>query len=243
MADVIQISNVSVYYDQICALDHVSLTIKERDFLAIVGPNGGGKSTLLKVILGLILPSNGQVNVLGQTVKKSQAMMGYVPQFSNFNKQFPINVMDVILMGRLPKKIRLFHSFTQEDKRIANSIMKDLEIRHLKTRQIGQLSGGQLQRVLIARALVINPKIIILDEPTANLDPESKVRIYTILKELNKKITVIIVSHDKEMVSSYVNRVAYLNKKMNGNTETGYSLSQVLKEHKERAYDSSAITL
>ncbi|MCG8501524.1 MAG: ABC transporter ATP-binding protein [Firmicutes bacterium] len=214
MKNVIEMSGVSVYYDQICALDHIHLNIKEKEFLAIIGPNGGGKSTLLKVVLGLIKPDKGDVKVLGQPVRHSQSAIGYVPQFSSFDKQFPIDVTDVVLMGRLSDRIRLFHSFTKEDREIVEKVMKQLEIDGLKNRQIGQLSGGQLQRVLIARALVTNPKILMLDEPTASLDANAKTQIYAILKELNQKVTVVVVSHDMGAVSSHVNRIACLNKKL-----------------------------
>lgn len=214
MKNVIEIKNLNVYYDDLCALSNINLKVKEKDFLAIMGPNGGGKSTLLKSFLGLKCPSSGEIKILGQTANESSGLIGYVPQFSKFDKKFPINVMDVVLAGRLAKGKHFLHSFSKKDRELAISIMEDLKIAHLKDRQISQLSGGQLQRVLIARALTIEPKILLLDEPTASLDAQSKSQIYSILEELNKKITVIIVTHDIEAICSYVTSIACINKKL-----------------------------
>jgi len=210
----IEMEQVSVYYDRVCALSDINLTVKHKDFLGIIGPNGGGKSTLLKVILGLLKPSAGIIRILGRPPHKAGGLIGYVPQFSRFDKRFPINVMDVVLMGRLRKKNGFFHSYTDKDKKIAIALMQELEIEHLRNRQIGQLSGGQLQRVLIARALAIEPKMLLLDEPTASLDAGSKTQIYSILNELNKTMTIILVTHDMGAISSYVKSIACLNTKM-----------------------------
>jgi len=212
MKPVIEIENLSVYYNDICALSNINLTVNERDFLGIMGPNGGGKSTLLKVILGLLKPSEGSIKILGQAPGKSISPIGYVPQFSGFDKGFPINVQDVVLMGRLKEKNYLFHRYSKEDRAIADTVMKNLDVYNFKDRQIGQLSGGQLQRVLIARALAVQPKVLLLDEPTSSLDTGSKPDIYKILKDLNKEITIIVVTHDIGAVSSYIKTVGCLNK-------------------------------
>jgi zinc transport system ATP-binding protein len=214
MKNVIEIENLNVHYDNLCALSNINLKVKDKEFLAIMGPNGGGKSTLLKSLLGLKTPSYGDIKILGQKPNESSGYIGYVPQFSKFDKNFPIDVMDVILSGRLAKRKGFLHKYNREDKELALSIMKDLKIEHLKDRQISQLSGGQLQRVLIARALAVEPKILLLDEPTASLDGKSKTQIYSILKKLNKRISVIIVTHDIEAICSYVNSIACINKKL-----------------------------
>ncbi|MGI6777527.1 MAG: metal ABC transporter ATP-binding protein [Acetivibrionales bacterium] len=211
MEPVIEIKNLSVYYGSICALSNINLSVYERDFLGIMGPNGGGKSTLLKTVLGLQKPTEGSVKIFGQTPGKTYTPIGYVPQFSIFDKDFPISVEEVVLMGRLKGKNCLFHRYSAEDRKIANGLMKELEVYSLRNRQIGQLSGGQLQRVLIARALAVQPIILLLDEPTASLDTESKSGIYKILKELNKRITIIVVTHDMGAVSSYIKTLCCLN--------------------------------
>lgn len=204
----IEIKNVSVYYDNVCALKDVNLKVKKGEFLGIIGPNGGGKTTLLKLILGLIKPSSGNINI------KRNMPIGYVPQFSFFNKHFPVKVLDVVLMGQLKKSLKLFHRYTEEDIKKADKIMEQLGILGFRDRQFGQLSGGQLQKVLIARALTVEPGILLLDEPTANLDAQSKTEIYELLKKLNKHITIVLVSHDMGAISSYVDTIACLNQKL-----------------------------
>jgi len=214
MENAVEINNLSVHYGDICALWDINLTVHEKDFMAVIGPNGGGKSTLLKAILGLVKPSEGTIKVMGQSPDKLSKPIGYVPQSSKFDKQFPINVSDAILMGRLPKGLKPFHRYSSRDKDIAKSLMEKLEIYDLKDRQIGQLSGGQLQRVLIARALAAEPDILLLDEPTASVDAASKAQIFDVLKQLNESITVIVVTHDMGVVSSYAKNICCLNQKL-----------------------------
>lgn len=202
------VKDVSVYYDSVCALENIDLKVEEKDFLAIVGPNGGGKSTLLKVLLGLLKPHKGDVEV------KGNVPIGYVPQFTAFDKKFPVSVLDVVLMGKLKKPLRFFHKYKKEEIESVENIMEILGVKKFKDRQISQLSGGQMQKVLIARALATNPKILLLDEPTASLDSEAKLEIYELLARLNKKMTVVVVSHDLGIISSYAKNVACLNRKL-----------------------------
>ncbi|RKD29559.1 metal ABC transporter ATP-binding protein [Thermohalobacter berrensis] len=211
----VEVKNVSVHYGNVCALNGVNLKIKKGDFLGIIGPNGGGKTTLLKVILGLTKPSSGKV------IKKNGTTISYVPQFSSFSRGFPIKVLDVILMGRLKKGINFFHRYSKEDIEKADYIMEKLQISKFRDRQIGQLSGGQLQKVLIARALAVEPNILLLDEPTASLDTNSKTEIYQLLKSINKDVTVVLVSHDIGTISSYVKSIACINQSLfyHGKTE------------------------
>lgn len=220
MEPVIKIEGVNVYYDNVCALSNINLTVNGREFLGIIGPNGGGKTTLLKLILGLIKPSAGNIKIFEQPPDKAQKVIGYVPQFTKFDKRFPINVEDVVLMGRLSQHTKVFHQYTQEDRSFVKALMKKLEISDLNDRQIGQLSGGQLQRVLIARALAMEPRILLLDEPTASVDSHSKTQIYSLLKQLNEDVTIIIVTHDIGVVSSYINRIACLNRELYYHGET-----------------------
>lgn len=184
----VELENVTVKYDSIEALDDITLKVDKGSFLGIIGPNGGGKTTLLKVILGLIEPEEGSVKIFNKDIKDSVGKIAYVPQISEFDRHFPIDVLDVVLMARLGTEIKLFHNYKKEDIKKAEEILKMLNLLDLKDRQIGKLSGGQLQRVLIARGLAVEPEILLLDEPTANVDSTSTSQIYELLKELNKEV-------------------------------------------------------
>ncbi|WP_077368632.1 metal ABC transporter ATP-binding protein [Anaerosalibacter sp. Marseille-P3206] len=210
----IEIEDLSVDFNNINVLKDINLTIEDKEFVAIIGPNGGGKTTLLKTILGLVKPKRGKIKIYGSKPLDKSRSIGYVPQFTKFEKTFPIDVFDVVLMGRLKSNIKFFHRYSKEDIEYAKNIMNMLDIFELKDRQIGQLSGGQLQRVLIARALCTEPKLLLLDEPTASLDEQSKNNIYSILRELNKKMTILIVTHDGGFVFSYIDKIACLNQKL-----------------------------
>jgi len=211
MKPVIETKDLDVFYGNVKALSGINLAVDEKEFLGIIGPNGGGKSTLLKVLLGLVRPAHGTVKVFGRSPEEVRNTIGYVPQFSKFDKRFPINVVDVVLMGCLSARKGLFHRYSRQEREKVENIMCELGIQDLRHRQIGQLSGGQLQRVLIARALAVEPKIMLLDEPTASVDAASREQIYRILNRLNDKITIIVVTHDMEVVSSYIKSIACLN--------------------------------
>jgi zinc transport system ATP-binding protein len=211
---VVEINNLSVQYNNISVLSNINLSVAENDFLAIIGPNGGGKSTLIKTILGIIKPQLGTIRIFGQTPEKCNVPIGYVPQFSSFSRDFPIKVIDVVMTGRLTGKISLFHRYTDMDNKVVENLMEKLDIIHLKNRQIGQLSGGQLQKVLIARALATEPKLLLLDEPTASVDNDSKTEIYEFLKVVNQFTTIILVTHDIAAISSYIKNIACLNKEL-----------------------------
>ena len=208
---VIRIEDVSFSYGDVPALEHVSLEIHEREFVALVGPNGGGKSTLLRILLGLLRPDSGRVTLLGRRPEEGRRHVGYVPQSLHFDRDFPLRVRDMVLMGRLGVSRRLI-GHSPEDRRRAMDAMERTEIAHLADRQIGTLSGGQFQRAVIARALVSDPKILILDEPTANIDQRSESDIFELFRELNEHMTILVVSHDIGFISRYVDRVACLNR-------------------------------
>lgn len=208
---VITIESVSFSYGGPLALENIDLTVTKGEFLGVVGPNGGGKSTLLKLILGLLQPDRGKVTVLGKTPEKGRECIGYVPQHVRFNRDFPITVEDTVLLGRLGKSKSLWGN-SKEDKTACEKALRETEITDLKHRRLNTLSGGQLQRVLIARALIGDPEILILDEPTANIDLRVEEDIFGLLKKLNERATIIIVSHDVGFISEYVNRVACLNR-------------------------------
>lgn len=202
---------MEVNYGNINALHDINLSVEQGDFMGIIGPNGGGKTTLLKVILGLVNPSAGEVRVFGCEPRNACKQIGYVPQTAAINRNFPISVRDVVLMGCMAGQRAFFHRYSNDDLKLVDYYLTRLEIFELAGRQIGQLSGGQLQRVLIARALVVKPRLLLLDEPTASLDSPSSSQIYAILKELNKEVSILIVTHDTMAVSSYVKSIACIN--------------------------------
>lgn len=208
----VRINNLSVYYGQTPALAGVCLEVDDGEYLGIIGPNGGGKTTLLKAILGLVPITSGTIEVYGRKSVANRTLVGYVPQISGLDKKFPITVREVVLMGRLKKKLTLFHKFTREDKDAADELLEKVGIHNLARRQISALSGGEFQKMLIARALAVNPKLLLLDEPTANVDAKSRDTIYQLLEELNKSMTIILVTHDLLAVSSQVRRLACLNR-------------------------------
>jgi len=207
----IHIENLSVYYGQTPAIAGVCLDVAKGEYLGIIGPNGGGKSTLLKAILGLVQVSTGTVQVYGEKPGKNRALIGYVPQFAVMDKQFPITLLEVVLTGRLKKGISPFFRYTQEDRAQAQGLLERVGIAELSGRRISELSGGEFQKMLIARALAVNPALLILDEPTASVDASSRDQIYSLLQELNKTMTIILVTHDLLAISSHVHRLACLN--------------------------------
>jgi zinc transport system ATP-binding protein len=210
-APVIELSGVSFAYGTVPVLQDVDLAVAPGEFLGIVGPNAGGKSTLLKLILGLLEPAAGRVRVLGRRPQAASPAIGYVPQYPAFARDFPVTVEQVVLTGRLGRG-RLLGGYRREDREMARWVMTQTEIADLAPRRIATLSGGQLQRVLVARALACEPQILILDEPTANIDMRVESEIFDLLRVLNQRMTILVVSHDVAFVSAYVRRVACVNR-------------------------------
>ena len=208
---VIKICDLDFSYGGPTILENIQLDIEAKEFVGMVGPNGSGKTTLLKIILGLLKPDKGSVKVLGIPPHLSVKEIGYMPQFTPFSRSFPITVEETVLMGRLGKTSKI-GLFSKSDKELAAESMEAVEVINLRKRPIGSLSGGQLQRVLIARALTCNPEIMILDEPTANVDMKVEKDIFDLLKKLNEKITIIVVTHDIGFISQYITKVACINR-------------------------------
>ncbi len=208
--ELVRLENVWVHHDSVPALEAINLSIKANDFLGIIGPNGGGKTTLLKVILGLIKPSRGKVTVLGTSPERARKHIGYISQFNLFDHDFPISVFEVVLMGRYNKS-GLLRRFSEEDRKAAIEVLKTVEMFDYKERQVGKLSGGEQQRVFIARALATNPKLLLLDEPTASIDPNMQAEFYELLDRLKESMAIVLVSHDISAVSIYVSEIACLN--------------------------------
>ena len=209
----IRFDRVNFAYGVAPVLENVSFTIAEREFAAIIGPNGGGKTTMLKLILGLIEPQTGFVRVFGRTPVVARRRIGFMPQHPGLDTQFPVTVMDVVLLARLGGGHRIGR-YSGADRAAAAQALEDLGLAAMGNRSYSKLSSGQRQRVLIARALASDPEILLLDEPTANLDPFVQDDLYELLHRLNEKLTVLVVSHDVGFVSKYVEKVVCVNRRV-----------------------------
>jgi len=205
----IEVKNLSFGYDKTKVLEDINLEIDKGDFVAIIGPNGGGKTTFIKLLLGLKDGYEGEIKIFGKSPKEARSKIGYLPQYINFNMDMPISVEEIVLQGRLEKN-KLF--YTKKDKLIVKEELKKMHISNLANRKINELSGGQRQKVLLARALARKPDIIILDEPTASIDLEGQKEIYKLLNNLPQ--TKIVVSHDINILFENVNKVAHIQRKL-----------------------------
>ena len=208
---IIEICHVWFSFNGNPVLQDVNLSVPAGDFLVVIGPNGGGKTTLLKLMLGLLDPDRGMVRVFGQPPQKAAHRIGYVPQNVHINKTFPISVLDVVLMGRL-RTGRGWSRHTRQDRLDAQTTLEQLGVWEYRDRRIGELSGGQLQRVFIARALMSRPEVLFLDEAMASIDAQSRSEFYETLTELNRTVTIVAVSHDLMILSSHVKSVACINR-------------------------------
>lgn len=212
-APVIRIDDLHFAYDEAPVLEDVNLHVEAGEFLGLVGPNGGGKTTLLRVILGLLDPARGRVELLGQRPRRGRKRVGYVPQVARFERDFPISVEETVLLGRLGLTSRLW-GWSRSDRDAAAKALDEAGVADLRHRHLATLSGGQLQRTLIARALACEPELLLLDEPTSNVDLRAEEDIFDLLGDLNRRVTVVVVSHDLGFISRYVRRVACLNRRM-----------------------------
>ncbi len=208
---VIALSGVDFSYDSSPVLTDVNLTISEQEFVWVVGPNGGGKTTLLKLILGLVKPRRGTVRVLGQSPRRVRPRLGYMPQQIRLDQQFPADVLDIVLMGRLGN-IPRWGTRRRRDREIADRVLHEVDLWEQRRQVFSSLSGGQQRRLLIARALVAEPDILLLDEPTAHLDLAVEQELFELLRRLNQHLTIVMVSHDPAFVSQFVKRVVCVNR-------------------------------
>lgn len=211
MSAVIEMRDVSFRFHGPTVLEDVGLSVERGEFLGVVGPNGSGKTTLLKLVLGLLEPGRGQVRVLGGDPAERGHRIGYVPQFARFRRDFPIRVEQMVLMGRLGRGAAP-GGWRARDREAARRSMAEMDISGLAQRPVATLSGGQLQRALIARALAGEPEILLLDEPTANVDFKLEKRLFEQLKALTPRCTILVVSHDVGFVSHFVDRVVCVNR-------------------------------
>ena len=213
LKEIIKIRNLNFSYDKQVVLEGINLDYSSDEFLAIIGPNGGGKSTLLKLILGLLKPQSGEIKLFGKEPSEVSKFIGYVPQNFLSNQSFPMMVLEVVLMGLIDKKI--FGFYSQAEKQMALAALEKVGMKEFASARIGELSGGQRQRVYIARALCANAKVLVLDEPTASIDTKGQAEIYEILKKINASgVGVVLVSHDLNIVLNYATKIAYVSKNL-----------------------------
>ena len=210
---IVDLKGVTVVLNGQRVLEDVNLSVKEKDFLGVIGPNGGGKTTLLKVILGLVRPSAGEVTVFFGRPEDARGEVGYVPQVNLFDREFPLTVFDAVLMGRIGRAgFPGYYKSYDRDK--AAEALRIAGMSAHADRQIGKISEGQKQRTFIARALVSDPKLLLLDEPTASVDPTAETEFYDILNGLRDKMAVVLVSHDVGVISRYIDKIACLNRRL-----------------------------
>ena len=234
---IIEIRDLWFSFNSMPVLKEVNLTVRRGDFIALLGPNGGGKTTLLKLILGLLKPDRGSIKVFSEPAGKSTHRIGYMPQHLHVNQGFPISVLDAVLMGKL-RPGRGWSRYSAKDKIAAQKAMEQMEIWEFRNRHVGELSGGQQQRVFIARALVDEPEVLFLDEPTSSVDTKHQTDLFDILRELNKTVTIIVVSHDVGIVSTHVKSVACVNQQVFYHDD-----SEITQEMLEMAYQCCPVDL
>jgi zinc transport system ATP-binding protein len=227
---IVEIKNLTIEYPGVKAIDNVSFSVEQNDFLGIIGPNGAGKSTLFSCMLGLNNQYNGSISFFGKNIRESKKYLkdiGYVPQKPIFEKNFPATVREIVRMGLRQKS----------DENRVDKVLQDVWIHELSHKRIGELSGGQQQRVFIAKALVGEPKILILDEPVTGIDTQSTELFYGILRDLNKKqnITIIWSSHDLDAVNRLANKVACLDRTLffHGISEKFFGDEELVKKYSE----------
>jgi zinc transport system ATP-binding protein len=211
---IVEIADLCFSYSGIEVLHGIDLVIDEGDFVAVIGPNGGGKTTLLKLVLGLLKPTRGSVKVAGRAAGSRGAEIGYVPQQINHNLSFPATALDVVMMGKHKPSKRLKFGASRQDRLAGMAALEKMGIEAFSERKISDLSGGQRQRVLIARALVTRPELLVLDEPTASIDTKGQTEFYTLLKALNNELTILMVSHDLLSISSFAKSIACVNRRL-----------------------------
>lgn len=210
----LSLKHVSVCYGTHDVLEDINLTVADRSWLGIIGPNGGGKSTLLKAILGLVPVLSGSIEIFGRPPGKNPGVVGYVPQVSEFDKAFPITVEEAVLTARISRGLKPFFTYKPKDRKISQDLLNRVGLADLAKKRIAELSGGEFQKMMIARALAVQPRLLLLDEPTANVDANASEQVYDVLRTLKKKIAIVMVTHDMLAISSHIDRLACLNQNL-----------------------------
>lgn len=208
----IDIANIDFQYSETRILENVSLRVNAGEFLAIFGPNGGGKTTLLKILLGFVKPSKGRVEIFGVAPLAARQKIGYVPQILRFDRQFPISVLEIVLMGSL-SELKWWGSFPRGQKNRALDVLSLVGMEDCAAQPFGTLSGGQVQRVLLARALMGKPRLLLLDEPIASVDQNAEEEIYRILLRLKGETTILMVTHDLQSILQKCDRLLCVQRK------------------------------
>lgn len=221
----VELDNIRVAYEGKEVLNNVSMTVYEQDFIGVIGPNGGGKTTMVKALLGLIKPVSGSI-----IAHRKALRVGYLPQYTNVDKRFPLNVCDVVLSGLMQKK-RLFGRYDRSDRQEACEALDWVGLKHMAKNHVGSLSGGETQKVLLARAIVSKPELLVLDEPDTYVDYASEGEMYDLLKRLNDKMAIIMVSHDLGIISSYIKTIACVNRQLH------YHKSNVITANQLQTYN------
>ena len=225
MESIVSLSNVTVRYDDYVAIDGVNLDIFADDFICIIGPNGGGKTTLIKTILGT-LPHSGEVRLSQSLFNGSKRLIGYLPQHSTFDRNFPISVLEVVMSG-LQSERGFSTKYSRADREKAMQLLEKVGIIEVAERQIGEVSGGQMQRALLCRAVISEPKLLILDEPTNFIDKQFESELYDILKQLNERMSIVMVSHDVNNISPAVKSIVCVNRKLHRHNTNTLSHNQL----------------
>jgi len=229
MEPIIEIDNITASYDRKVVLEDVSLKVFNHDYLGVIGPNGGGKTTLMKVMLGLMKPKKGEVRYFRDGKRVREIGMGYLPQYNQIDRKFPVSVYEVVLSG-LSKQKRFMHPFTAAQHRQVEECLHYMQLDDLSKRPIEALSGGQLQRVLLARAIVSNPEVVVLDEPNTYIDKRFQEQMYEMLEEINKRCAIVIVSHDIAEIVNNVKHIACVNHRIHYH-ETSDMPKEKIEEH------------
>lgn len=227
MEPLIKIEHLTVAYDKVPVLENVNLEIFEKDFLGVIGPNGGGKTTLLKAVLGLLKPEQGRI-VFREDLQGRKKPIGYLPQVRHIDRKFPITVFDVVLSGSIMEHKKKEKA---EAKAKVEGLLDEMGLADIRYKAIGELSGGQMQRVFLCRALLSNPELLILDEPDTFVDNRFEGELYEKLRKLNEKIAIILVSHDVGTISSHVKTIACVNKHLH------YHPSNIISQEQLHAYN------
>ena len=226
---IILLRDVSVRYDGDAAIEDVSLDIFEDDFLGVIGPNGGGKTTLIKAILGAV-PHSGKIEIDSSLKHSNHFKIGYMPQVSQFDMRFPISIEEVVLSG-LQTERGFFGRYSSKDKAKARQLLDRMGIADLAKRPIGEVSGGQMQRALLCRAIISEPKLLILDEPTNFVDNRFEHEFYAMVQQLSEQMAIVIVSHDLGTITSVVKSIICVNRHVHRHD------SNILTEEQLRNYD------
>ncbi len=227
---ILEIKSLSAGYDDGVVISNVNLTVNSKDFIGVIGPNGGGKTTLLKTILGLLEPMKGKIFFYENGKPVNQILIGYLPQLNQIDRKFPITVIDVVLSGLMSRE-RLFSRYGREQRERAEIVIEKMGISGLRKKPIGELSGGQLQRVYLSRAIISSPVLLLLDEPSTYVDNKFENDFYEILNDLNMEMAILIVSHDVGTITWFVKTIACVNKTLH------YHPSNIITEQQLASYN------